>query len=144
MKLRLLLWVTLLALSSAVSAQQTAPGDAESRDDLDLDALVDRVSHSKALGFLTSLSLKNDIDRFLKNVRDYHNGGGADSLEQLHERYDVMVHKLVVLLRDKDDELVKLIDDGRESIVTCDDQSIYRIHVTPEGRVGVDRHPIDK
>jgi hypothetical protein len=28
--------------------------------------------------------------------------------------------------------------------VTCEDQSVYRIHVTPEGRVAVDKHPINK
>jgi len=26
--------------------------------------------------------------------------------------------------------------------VTCEDQTVYRIHVTPEGRVAVDKHPI--
>lgn len=50
-------------------------------------------------------------------IREYHDkGGGEDSLEQLHERYDVMVHKLVVLLQDKDEELVKSIDDGRDKL----------------------------
>ena len=29
----------------------------------------------------------------------------------------------------------------RDSIVTCEDETTYRIHVTPEGRVEVDRHP---
>jgi hypothetical protein len=29
---------------------------------------------------------------------------------------------------------------ARDSIVTCDDQTTYRVHVTPEGRVEVDRH----
>lgn len=32
----------------------------------------------------------------------------------------------------------------RDSIVTCEDQSVYRVHVTPEGRVAVDEHPIEK
>jgi len=32
----------------------------------------------------------------------------------------------------------------RESLVTCQDYSVYRIHVTPEGRVTVDKHPIEK
>jgi hypothetical protein len=29
---------------------------------------------------------------------------------------------------------------SRDSIVTCEDQTTYRVHVTPEGRVEVDRH----
>jgi hypothetical protein len=32
----------------------------------------------------------------------------------------------------------------KDSIVTCQDQSVFRIHVTPEGRVAVDKHPIEK
>jgi len=32
----------------------------------------------------------------------------------------------------------------RDSIVTCEDQTAYRVHVTPEGRVEVDRHLIAK
>lgn len=116
-KPRILLWVALFALSNPVFAQQSGSGEADNGADFDLEALVDRISHSKALGFLTKLSLKLDIDGFLKMVREYHDkGGGDDSLEQLHERYDVMVHKLVVLLQDKDEELVKSIDDGRNKL----------------------------
>jgi len=117
MKPRVLLWVALLALSSHAFAQQSGSDDSDSGDDFDLEALVDRISHSKALGFLTKLSLKLDIDGFLKMVQEYHDKGGAeDSLEQLHERYDVMVHKLVVLLQDEDEELVKSIDEGRDKL----------------------------
>lgn len=32
----------------------------------------------------------------------------------------------------------------RDSLVTCEDQTIYRIHVTPEGRVAVDERTLDK
>ena len=32
----------------------------------------------------------------------------------------------------------------RENLVTCDDQTIYRIHVTPEGRLAVDPQKVDK
>ena len=32
----------------------------------------------------------------------------------------------------------------RENVVTCDDQTIYRIYVTPEGRVAVDPQTVDK
>lgn len=32
----------------------------------------------------------------------------------------------------------------RDSLVTCEDQTMYRIHVTPEGRIAVDRQTLDK
>ena len=88
----------------------------ESRDDFDRDALVDRVSHSKALGFFTKLSLKQDVDQLLVGFRAHHDGSEDYSIEQLRERYDVMVHKLVILLQEKDQELVQTIDDGRERL----------------------------
>ena len=116
MKFRALLWAIFLTVSSSAPALQSQPGDAGDRDDFDLDALVDRIAHSKALGFLTKLSLKKDIDGFLKEVRKYHGGDGNSTLEQLHERYDAMVHKLVVLLQEKDQELVKSIDDSRDKL----------------------------
>ena len=33
---------------------------------------------------------------------------------------------------------------SRDSLVTCDNQAVYRVHVTAEGRVAVDRKAIDK
>jgi hypothetical protein len=117
MKHRVLLWVALFALSGPAFAQQSAADHADSGDDFDLEALVDRISHSKALGFFTKLSLKLDIDGFLKMVKEYHDKGGAEeTLEQLHERYEVMVHKLVVLLQNEDEELVESIEDGRDKL----------------------------
>ena len=32
----------------------------------------------------------------------------------------------------------------RDSFVTCEDQTVYRIHVTPEGHVAVDKSTMDK
>jgi hypothetical protein len=112
MKLRVVLGLVLLTLSFFGVAQQT--GSDNSADDFDLDALADRLSNSKHLGFLTKISLKQDIDRLLESIRKYHSGSGESSLEQARERYDVMVHKLIILLQDK--ELAKSIDDGREKI----------------------------
>ena len=106
----------MLVISVATLSQQPLTGDGGSMDDFDLDALVDQIAHSKALGFLTKLSLKRDIDGFLKDVRNYHEGKGGNSLEQLRERYDVLVHKLVVLLQDGDRALVKSIDDSRDKL----------------------------
>jgi hypothetical protein len=114
MKLHVVLGLVLLTLSFFGVAQQT--GSDNSADDIDLDALVDRVSHSKHLGFLTKISLRQDVDRLLESIRKYHSGAGEGSLEKARERYDIMVHKLIILLQDKDKELTKSIDDGREKL----------------------------
>ena len=116
MKLNFFLGLVLFTFSLIGLAQQSGSNDSTTGNDFDLDTLIDRVSHSKSLGIFTKLSLKKDIDQLLKNIRDHHGGTGDSSLEQLRERYDVMVHKLVVLLQEKDKELVKSIDDGRDKI----------------------------
>ena len=111
-----LLGMLLLSVSLAGLAQQDRSTNSERQDDFDLDALVDRVSHSKALGFFTKLSLKQDVDQLLSSFRAHHDGSENDSIEQLRERYDVMVQKLVILLQEKDQELVQTIHDGRENL----------------------------
>lgn len=116
MKLKAVFGLILLTLSLVGFAQQNGSATFDNSADFDLDALVDRVSHSKFLGFFTKISLKQDIDRLLDSVRDFHNGSGEESLEKARERYDVMVHKLIVLLQDKDKDLAKSIDDGRERL----------------------------
>jgi hypothetical protein len=110
------LGLALFTASLGGLAQQNISEDTGNRDDFDLDALIDGVTHAKSLGLLTKLSLKQDVDRFLKSLHNYHDGTTDSSLEQLRERYDVMIHKLVVLLQDKDTELVKSIDDGRDKL----------------------------
>lgn len=96
--------------------KQARSDDTNTGDGFDLNVLIDCVSNSKALGFLTKLALKQDIDRFLDNVGRYHKGAGDLRLEQLRERYDVLVHNLVAVVQDKDGELVKTIDDGRDKL----------------------------
>lgn len=32
----------------------------------------------------------------------------------------------------------------KDNIVTCQDQTVFRIHVTPEGRVAVEKQPVEK
>lgn len=116
MKLKIILGSLLFLLSVAGLAQQSGSDNSDGADDFDLNALVSRISQSKALGLFTKLSLKHDIDGLLENVRKYHDGSGDGSLEQLRERYDVLVHKLMILLQEKDGELAKSIDDGRDNL----------------------------
>ncbi len=116
MKLKIILGSLLFLLSVAGLAQQSGSDNSDGADDFDLNALVSRISQSKALGLFTKLSLKHDIDGLLENVRKYHDGSGDGSLEKLRERYDVLVHKLMILLQEKDGDLVKSIDDGRDKL----------------------------
>ena len=115
-RVTIVLTVLVLAITSIAIAQQSDSTGPE--DDFDLDSIINRVTSSKAIGFFTKLSLKNDIDRFLADVKKYHDGKGGLTLDQLREHYDALVHNLVTLVQDKDDELVKTIDDGRDKLWT--------------------------
>ncbi len=91
-------------------------GDVDGDGDVDFDDLIKRISDTKAIGVLTKLSLKRDIDGFEADLEAYHAGGAASSLEQLHERYDLLVHKLVGLLQDKDPDLASDITRARDPL----------------------------
>lgn len=103
-----------LAVMGIAFAQQTSSPDPD--DDFDLDSIISKVTSSKALGFFTKLSLKKDIDAFLDNVKNYHEGRSELTLDQLHERYDALVHNLITLIQEKDEDLLKSIDDGRDKL----------------------------
>lgn len=76
MKLKIILGSLLFLLSVAGLAQQSGSDKSDGADDFDLNALVSRISQSKALGLFTKLCLKHDIDELLENVRKYHDGSG--------------------------------------------------------------------
>lgn len=79
--LQFVLGLLLVMFMTIGFVKQTRSDDTNTGDGFDLNVLIDRVSNSKALGFLTKLSLKRDIDRFLDNVGRYHKGAGDLSLE---------------------------------------------------------------
>jgi len=71
-------------------------------DSLDLDELSDRIANTKAVGLLSKLSMKRDVDKLEKDLRAFHGGTTRHTLDQLKERYDLMVHNLLVQIQDKD------------------------------------------
>ena len=104
----------LIMVSFVGLAQQESAKSDGIQDDFHPKEIFERIKHSRSLGGLTNLSLKKDVVRLLDMTRDYHEGGEDMSLEQLHERYDVMLHRLKILLQDKDEELMNVIHDARD------------------------------
>ena len=102
---------------TAVAANPTRPavpiGDADGDGDVDLDDLIKRISDSKAIGLLTKISLKREIDGFKADLKAVHDGASKSTLTQLHERYDLLVHKLMTLLQPKDPGLASEISEAR-------------------------------
>jgi len=102
-------------MSAAAAAPAAIPiGDADGDGDIDLDDLFKRLSDSKAVGVLTKISLKREIDELERDLKAFHGGTVKSTLDKLHERYDLLVHKLMSLLQSKDPGLARDIARARD------------------------------
>lgn len=64
---------------------------------LDLDALAEQLRETKAIGFFTELSLKNQMDDLLAQFREYYEGGTNTTMPQLRRSYDLLLMKVLSL-----------------------------------------------
>ncbi len=83
---------------------------------LDLAGLVKRLRESNAIGVLTKLTLKNQVDTLLEQFRGYYQGRIKTSLDQLRQPYDQLLMKVLSLLQDGDPLLAREITQSREAI----------------------------
>jgi len=94
------------------SARQSTP----SAPSLDLGALEQRLKETRAIGLFTKLSLKNQVDDLLNQIRAFHGRQGATSLAELRQRYDLLLLKVLSLLQDGDPALATAISSSREAL----------------------------
>lgn len=83
---------------------------------LDIDSLENRLRETEAIGFMTKLTLKSQVDELLKRFRAYYDGAESVQLTQLRQPYDTLILKVLALLQDKDPALAKEIASSREAI----------------------------
>lgn len=89
-----------------------APGTA-----LDLNGLEKRLKDTRAIGFFTKLTLKNQIDDLLDEFRDFYRGTAKRrTLTDLRQSYDLLMMKVLSLLQDEDRTLASDIVSSREAI----------------------------
>jgi len=69
-----------------------------------------------AIGVLTKLSLKNQVDDLIARFRAYHQGVQPPTLPQLRPNFELLVMKVLSLLQDKDPGLARDISASREAI----------------------------
>lgn len=75
-----------------------------------------RLRDTHAIGVFTKLSLKNQIDDLLDQFRAYHRKESGTSLDELRDRYETLLHKVVDLLQSGDAPLAQTIWSSREAI----------------------------
>lgn len=83
---------------------------------LALSEIEQRLRDTHAIGVFTKLSLKNQIDDLLGQLRAYRLKQTSASLPQLRQRYDTLLQKVIGLLQSGDALLAKDISSSREAI----------------------------
>ena len=97
----------------------TSPSEAakpQAPPPLDLTSLETRLKETNAIGVLTKLSLKNQVDDLLNQFRAYYQGRLKTTLAELRRTYDLLVLKVLSLLQDSDPSLAAAIVASREAI----------------------------
>jgi hypothetical protein len=112
-EVKILRQLLLIALSILISLSfvlathaDNVPGRSD-RLDSKLDELLDRIIETRAIGTFTKLSLKGNVTRLNKAFAVYHQGKRPPSLEELRERYDVMLQEMIILFQKKDPDLAR-------------------------------------
>ncbi len=83
---------------------------------LDLADLEQRLRDTHAIGVLTKLSLKNQVDDLLAQFRAFYKGANKRPTPELRQRYDLLLLKVLSLLQDSDPDLAAAISSSREAI----------------------------
>jgi len=83
---------------------------------LDLNTLKEQLKATKAIGFFTKITLKNQVDDLLDKFRDYYRGKAKLTMTDLRRSYDLLMMKVLSLLQDEDQKLASAIVSSREAI----------------------------
>jgi len=101
------------------ASKAAAPSPAASKPPeppLDLKSLETRLRQTKAIGVLTKLSLKNQVDDLVSSFRAYHKRQATTTLAELRHSYDMLLLKVLSLLQDSDPPLARDIIKSRAAI----------------------------
>jgi hypothetical protein len=112
-----------------VAAATPAPAAPPAEPTLDLAGLEQRLRETDAIGVLTKLSIKNQVDDLLEEFRGFYKGQVKVPLAELRQRYELLLLKVVSLLQDADRQLASAINSSREAIwgILADPQKFSQI-----------------
>ncbi len=100
--------------TAATSPPSQAP--VASAPALDLNGLEQRLRDTHAIGLFTKLSLKNQVDDLLAQFKAFHQGQPGITLEQLRQKYELLLMRVVSLLQDGDPALAGAVFSSRQAI----------------------------
>lgn len=110
------------ASTLGMQAKSTTPA-------LDLAAMEQRLRDTHAIGLMTKLSLKNQVDDLLTDFRKLYGGQLKVPLAELRQKFDLLLLKVLSLLQDSDAQLATAIASSREAIwgILADPQKFSKI-----------------
>ena len=113
----------------ATKGSPAAPTPAAAAASLDLTSLEQRLKQTRAIGVFTKLSLKNQVDDLLGQLKAFHNRKSSTPLNELRQRYDLLLLKVLSVLQDGDPPLASAISSSREAIwgILADPQKFARL-----------------
>lgn len=116
-------------VTPAKPAVAAAPAAAAKPAPLDLNSLEQRLKDTRAIGVFTKLSLKNQVDDLLSELREFHKGSSKMAQPVLRQKYDLLILKVLSLLQDSDAPLASAIASSREAIwdILMDPQKFAKI-----------------
>ena len=91
------------------------PAPAKPKATLDLASLEKRLKDTPAIGLMTKLTLKNQVDDLIGRFRVYYQSKKG-SLAELRQPYETLLMKVLSLLQDSDPALASDIIASREAI----------------------------
>jgi hypothetical protein len=106
----------LVAAGVAASVPTPPPVPSTPKPQLDFKAMEQRLRDTSAIGVFTKLSIKNQVDDLLKAFRGYHAGRTPPTLDDLHQRFDGLLLKVVTLVQNDDADLAASISASRGAI----------------------------
>ena len=95
---------------AAVATKPAAPAP------LDLKTLEQQLKETTAIGVMTKISLKNQVDDLLEQFRDYYQGRLKTTLAELRRPYELLLMKVLAVLQDGDPARARAINASREAI----------------------------
>jgi len=93
-----------------------AAGAPKAAPPLDLTSLETRLKETEAIGVMTKIAIKNQVDDLLDQFRAFYAGKLKTTLAELRRPYDLLVLKVLSLLQDSDPPLAAAIAASREAI----------------------------
>jgi hypothetical protein len=117
------------ATSAPAAAAKPAAPESPKAPTLDLGSLEQRLKDTKAIGVFTKLSLKNQVDDLLDQLRAFHKGAAKTPAAALRQKYDTLIIKVLTLLQDGDPQLASAIASSREALwgILMDPQKFSQI-----------------